>query len=58
MALLGTGRVPGPAAISTMCVPYRTGTPSKRGNIIENAGGPHALKYGVTYNHVLRAEAV
>src|SRR6201992_3981956 len=28
------------------------------GNIIENAGGPHALKYGVTYNHVLRAEAV
>jgi glycolate oxidase len=23
------------------------------GNIIENAGGPHALKYGVTYNHVL-----
>ncbi|MDF2825753.1 MAG: glycolate oxidase subunit, partial [Mycobacterium sp.] len=28
------------------------------GNIIENAGGPHALKYGVTYNHVLEAEAV
>lgn len=28
------------------------------GNIIENAGGPHALKYGVTYNHVLSAEAV
>src|ERR1700677_3633931 len=28
------------------------------GNIIENAGGPHALKYGVTYNHVLAAEAV
>ncbi len=27
------------------------------GNIIENAGGPHALKYGVTYNHVLAAEA-
>ena len=23
------------------------------GNIIENAGGPHALKYGVTYNHIL-----
>jgi len=28
------------------------------GNIIENAGGPHALKYGVTYHHVLEAEAV
>src|SRR5580693_3106978 len=28
------------------------------GNIIENAGGPHALKYGVTYNHVLSDEAV
>jgi len=28
------------------------------GNIIENAGGPHALKYGVTYNHVLAAEVV
>ncbi|HUO40657.1 MAG TPA: FAD-binding protein, partial [Mycobacterium sp.] len=28
------------------------------GNISENAGGPHALKYGVTYNHVLAVEAV
>ena len=28
------------------------------GNIIENAGGPHALKYGVTYNHVLAVEIV
>jgi glycolate oxidase len=28
------------------------------GNIIENAGGPHALKYGVTYNHVLAARTV
>lgn len=28
------------------------------GNIIENAGGPHALKYGVTYNHILSAEVV
>lgn len=26
------------------------------GNIIENAGGPHALKYGVTYNHVLSVD--
>lgn len=28
------------------------------GNIIENAGGPHALKYGVTYNHVHAVELV
>jgi glycolate oxidase len=28
------------------------------GNIVENAGGPHALKYGVTYNHVLAVEVV
>ncbi|AWT51359.1 FAD-linked oxidase C-terminal domain-containing protein [Mycolicibacterium smegmatis] len=28
------------------------------GNIIENAGGPHALKYGVTYNHILGVEVV
>ncbi|HUH67936.1 MAG TPA: FAD-linked oxidase C-terminal domain-containing protein [Mycobacterium sp.] len=28
------------------------------GNIVENSGGPHALKYGVTYNHVLKVQAV
>ena len=28
------------------------------GNIAENAGGPHCLKYGVTLNHVLRATIV
>src|SRR5947209_12021145 len=28
------------------------------GNIIENAGGPHALKYGVTFNHILAVEDV
>lgn len=28
------------------------------GNIIENAGGPHALKYGVTYNHILSVDLV
>lgn len=31
---------------------------SVAGNIIENAGGPHALKYGVTYNHVLSVDVV
>jgi glycolate oxidase len=28
------------------------------GNLGENAGGPHCLKYGVTINHVLGAEVV
>ena len=28
------------------------------GNVAENAGGPHCLKYGVTLNHVLRATVV
>jgi glycolate oxidase len=28
------------------------------GNIIENAGGPHALKYGVTYNHIVAVTVV
>lgn len=28
------------------------------GNIVENAGGPHALKYGVTYDHVREVELV
>lgn len=28
------------------------------GNLAENAGGPHCLKYGVTLNHVLRATVV
>jgi glycolate oxidase subunit GlcD len=28
------------------------------GNVAENAGGPHCLKYGVTANHVLSVEVV
>lgn len=28
------------------------------GNVAENAGGPHTLKYGVTSNHVLAVEVV
>jgi len=28
------------------------------GNVAENAGGPHCLKYGVTANHVLELEVV
>nr|NIM49458.1 FAD-binding protein [Gemmatimonadales bacterium]NIN10778.1 FAD-binding protein [Gemmatimonadales bacterium]NIQ99008.1 FAD-binding protein [Gemmatimonadales bacterium]NIS63827.1 FAD-binding protein [Gemmatimonadales bacterium] len=28
------------------------------GNVAENAGGPHCLKYGVTTNHILELEVV
>lgn len=28
------------------------------GNVAENSGGPHCLKYGVTLNHILQAEVV
>src|SRR5213594_2636193 len=28
------------------------------GNVAENAGGPHCLKYGVTSNHILELEVV
>ncbi len=28
------------------------------GNVAENAGGPHCLKYGVTSNHILQLEVV
>ena len=28
------------------------------GNVAENAGGPHCLKYGVTTNHILALEVV
>jgi glycolate oxidase subunit GlcD len=28
------------------------------GNVAENAGGPHCLKYGVTSNHIMRLEVV
>jgi FAD/FMN-containing dehydrogenase len=28
------------------------------GNVAENAGGPHCLKYGVTLNHIVACEVV
>ena len=43
---------------------YYTPDPSSQtactlgGNVAENAGGPHCLKYGVTTNHVLALEVV
>jgi glycolate oxidase subunit GlcD len=50
------------STLSTACAPfnlYYAPDPSSQtvctigGNIAENAGGPHCLKYGVTLNHVL-----
>ncbi len=38
--------------------PASGGSSTIGGNVATNAGGPHALKYGVTVNHVLGLEAV
>ncbi len=38
--------------------PSSQGACSLGGNVAENAGGPHCLKYGVTTNHVLGLEVV
>ncbi len=38
--------------------PSSQGASTLGGNIANNAGGPHTLKYGVTANHVLQVELV
>jgi glycolate oxidase len=38
--------------------PTSQGASTVGGNVATNAGGPHALKYGTTVNHVLGLEAV
>ncbi len=38
--------------------PSSQGASTLGGNIANNAGGPHTLKYGVTANHVLQVEMV
>jgi len=38
--------------------PSSQGASTLGGNIANNAGGPHTLKYGVTANHVLQVEIV
>lgn len=49
LAPLGYWYPPDPASLSVATI---------GGNIAENAGGPHCLKYGVTSNHVLGLEVV
>jgi len=49
VAKLGLQYAPDPASQKTSTL---------GGNVGENAGGPHCLKYGVTTNHVLGLEAV
>ena len=50
-------------ALAEKCYYYAPDPASQKassmgGNLGENAGGPHCLKYGVTSNHVLGAEVV
>jgi glycolate oxidase subunit GlcD len=49
VAPLGLYYVPDPSSQSACTV---------GGNVAENAGGPHCLKYGVTTNHVLQLDVV
>ena len=50
-------------AAATVGLTYRPDPSSQQactlgGNIAENAGGPHCLRYGVTLNHILMADVV
>ncbi|MEP6689094.1 MAG: FAD-binding protein, partial [Gemmatimonadales bacterium] len=49
VAPLGLHYVPDPSS-QTAC--------TLGGNVAENAGGPHCLKYGVTTNHIVRLDVV
>jgi glycolate oxidase subunit GlcD len=49
VAPLGLHYVPDPSSQSACTV---------GGNVAENAGGPHCLKYGVTTNHIAQVEVV
>ena len=49
VAPLGLHYVPDPSSQAACTV---------GGNVAENAGGPHCLKYGVTTNHIVRLEVV
>jgi glycolate oxidase subunit GlcD len=49
VAPLGLYYVPDPSSQSACTV---------GGNVAENAGGPHCLKYGVTTNHIVQLEVV
>lgn len=55
---LDVSRAAAPAALHYAPDPSSQAACSIGGNIAENSGGPHTLKYGVTVNHVLGVELV
>ena len=55
---LALNRIAGPLGLLYAPDPSSEAACTIGGNIAENAGGPHCLKYGVTLNHVLAITAV
>jgi glycolate oxidase subunit GlcD len=55
---LALNRIAGPLGLLYAPDPSSEAACTIGGNIAENAGGPHCLKYGVTLNHVLAITAI
>jgi glycolate oxidase subunit GlcD len=55
---LALNRLAGPLGLLYAPDPSSEAACTIGGNIAENAGGPHCLKYGVTLNHVLAITAI
>jgi glycolate oxidase subunit GlcD len=55
---LALNRIAGPLGLLYAPDPSSEAACTIGGNVAENAGGPHCLKYGVTLNHVLAITAV
>ncbi len=55
---LALNRIAGPLGLLYAPDPSSEAACTIGGNVAENAGGPHCLKYGVTLNHVLAITAI
>src|SRR6476620_2890831 len=55
---LALNRIAGPLGLLYAPDPSSQAACTIGGNVAENAGGPHCLKYGVTLNHVLAITAI
>lgn len=55
---LALNRIAGPLGLLYAPDPSSEAACTIGGNIAENAGGPHCLKYGVTLNHILAITAI
>src|ERR1044071_6070225 len=55
---LALNRIAGPLGMLYAPDPSSEAACTIGGNVAENAGGPHCLKYGVTLNHILAITAI